>query len=133
MLTYKGRSFSEQLSAQNNSSHIVIEICVEAGIHIRLPGTVPTSPTELSTLHFLPHHQTPLLIFLHQLEVEHSARKLHGIVSLPHWQSYKKSVSTIAPPYASNSFKTDSAPFLAHSFFLLVRPVHEIVIVNTSL
>ena len=43
------------------------------------------------------------------------------------------SVSTIAPPHATDGFKTDSAPFLPHSFFLLVRPVHEDVIVHTSL
>ena len=38
------------------------------------------------------------------------------------------------PPHASDGFKTDSAPFLPHSFyFLLTRPVHVDVIINTSL
>ena len=42
----------------------------------------------------------------------------------------------IAPPHdhASNGFKTDSASFLPHSFFLLLRPVvHEDAIENTNL
>ena len=29
----------------------------------------------------------------------------------------ERSVSTLAPPHASDSFKTDSAPFLPHSYF----------------
>ena len=41
------------------------------------------------------------------------------------------SVSTIAPPHASDGFKTDSAPFLSDSFFfLMVRPVHVDVNAN---
>ena len=38
-----------------------------------------------------------------------------------------------SPPNASDGFKTNFAPFLPLSFFLLVRPVHVDVIVSTSL
>ena len=43
-----------------------------------------------------------------------------------------ESVSMIAPPYASDGFKTDSASFLPHFFFLLLQPVHEDVIENIN-
>ena len=44
-----------------------------------------------------------------------------------------ESVSTIAPPHASDGFKTESASFLPHFFFLLLRSVHENVVENTNL
>ena len=43
-----------------------------------------------------------------------------------------ESVSMIAPPHASDGFKTDSAPFLPHFFFPLLQPVHEDAIENTN-
>ena len=40
--------------------------------------------------------------------------------------SLTESVSTIAPPHASDGFKTDSVSFLPHNYcLLLLRPVHE--------
>ena len=52
----------------------------------------------------------------------------------PDQQRVSKSVSTmIALSHANDGFKIDSAPFFPHFLLLLVRPVHEEVIVNTSL
>ena len=40
----------------------------------------------------------------------------------------------IAPPHASDGFKTDSAPFSPHAFFLLVQPNHvDFDVLNVSL
>ena len=39
-----------------------------------------------------------------------------GVVSRSHEGLTRMRVSTIAPPHASNGFKTDSAPFLPHCF-----------------
>ena len=86
MLRYQGRSSSKQLSAQNSISQ-------QLALHSRYLGASKLATTldyllAHGTASFLhPHyHQTPLA--LHQLGVEHCARKLHKTFSPPYRQTF---------------------------------------------